>query len=208
MKPIRNQDDFDEALKALLSDSPELHQITSQLEKITPKLHPPGFAGLVKIVIAQQVSTTSAEAVHMRLKHAIGDIGPNNFLEAGEEAWIKAGLTRAKQATLKGLATAIIYGELDLVELSKQPAEDAVKTITAYKGIGPWTAEVYLLMCVGHPDIFPAGDLALQEAIKLAQKLETRPDEAKTREIATEWTPYRGIAANIFWTYYAHVKGG
>ena len=92
--------------------------------------------------------------------------------------------------------------------LAEKPAEEAMADMTALKGIGPWTGEVYLLFCAGHPDIFPAGDLALQEAIRHAFNLENRPSEKDTRVIAETWSPHRGVAARLFWSYYRTIKKG
>ena len=128
--------------------------------------------------------------------------------EAGEPDWIAIGLSRAKQKTLSGLSKAILNGNLPIDTLSGMPAEEALIRLTALKGIGPWTAEVYLLFCAGHPDIFPAGDLALQEGIRHAFDLPERPNEKEARKHAEKWKPYRGIAARLFWSYYKVLKDG
>ncbi|MEM9280141.1 MAG: DNA-3-methyladenine glycosylase 2 family protein, partial [Pseudomonadota bacterium] len=159
-----------------------------------------------RIIIGQQVSRASADAIHGRFVEYINPQTPETFLKEGEETWIKIGLSRAKQKTLSGLCEVILSGELSIDSLAKQPAETAIGEMTALNGIGPWTAEVYLLFCAGHPDIFPAGDLALQEGIRHAFNMKERPDEKETRAIASKWTPYRGIAARLFWSYYAHTK--
>lgn len=208
MNPIRNEDDVKDGLSRLLELDPALRSIAELAGDLPLRLQEPGFAGLARIIIGQQVSTASAAAIHARFVKHIAPITPSAFLEAGEPVWIEIGLSRAKQSTLEGLAKALTSSELDLAEIPQLPADEAIANLTALKGIGPWTAEVYLLFSAGHPDIFPAGDLALQEAIKIAFKLETRPNEKETREIASKWTPQRGIAARLFWAYYKEVKSG
>ncbi|MDJ0613873.1 MAG: DNA-3-methyladenine glycosylase [Rhizobiaceae bacterium] len=208
MKPIRNIEDVNDGLKQLLKLDPNLLAIAKQVGDLPLRLQEPGFAGLARIVIGQQVSTASAAAIHARFVKHISPLTPSAFLEAGEPAWIEIGLSRAKQSTLEGLAKVLTSGELDLALVTQLPAEDAIAQLTALKGIGPWTAEVYLLFSAGHPDIFPAGDLALQEAIKMAFNLDTRPDEKEVRNKAVKWSPYRGIAARLFWAYYRDVKTG
>jgi DNA-3-methyladenine glycosylase II len=122
-------------------------------------------------------------------------------LRTSAETLRAVGQSGAKVRTLTGIAAAAADG-FDLIAVHDLPAEEAVKTMTALKGIGPWTAEIYLLFCVGHPDIFPAGDLALQVGVQEGLKMRSRPDEKKLRKIAEKWTPWRGIAARLFWVYY------
>lgn len=210
MKPklttIRTDDDISSGLKKLLTQDPRLITISEIAGRLPLRLQDPGFAGLARIIIGQHVSTASASAIHGRFVNEITPITPHNFLEARPDAWIEIGLTRAKQATIKNLAEQIISGELDLEALIKLPAQEAIKNLTALKGIGPWTAEVYLLFSAGHPDIFAAGDLAVREAVRQAFEMEERPSEKELREIAKLWTPYRGIATRLFWTYYEKKK--
>jgi len=120
---------------------------------------------------------------------------------------VEAGLSRPKQRTLTALATAICNGGLDLDRTGALPAEEAIRYLTAIHGIGPWTAEIYLLFCIGHPDIFPAGDLALQVAVGQALGLETRPSHREVTRIAESWAPWRGIAARLFWAHYRTIAG-
>lgn len=208
MKPIRTEDDVKLGLAELLALDPELNPIANLAGDLPLRLQEPGFAGLARIVIGQQVSTASASAIHARFVKHISPPTPARFLEAGEPTWIDVGLSRAKQATLAGLASSLASGTLDLGEIPQLPAQEAIEKLTAMKGIGPWTAEVYLLFCAGHPDIFPAGDLALQEALKIAFNLKTRPNDKETRVLAAKWTPHRGIAARLFWAYYKQAKTG
>ncbi|HKN30965.1 MAG TPA: DNA-3-methyladenine glycosylase 2 family protein, partial [Roseiarcus sp.] len=104
------------------------------------------------------------------------------------------------------LSETVATGELDLAGLAALDAEEAHERLVAVKGVGPWTADIFLLFCLGHPDAFPAGDLALQEAAKLALGLKARPDAARLERIAERWRPWRGVAARMLWAYYRGVK--
>ena len=107
---------------------------------------------------------------------------------------------------MRALAAAVVEGGLDLASMAALDAEDAHKALITVKGVGPWTADIFLLFCLGHPDAFPAGDLALQEAAKLALNLKRRPDAARLERIAERWRPWRGVAARMLWAYYRGVK--
>ncbi|MGA2494840.1 MAG: DNA-3-methyladenine glycosylase 2 family protein [Roseiarcus sp.] len=165
----------------------------------------PGFAGLVAIIVSQQVSVASANAMVARLQAAFSPLDAASVL-AADEATLKAcGLSQAKMNALKALAEATANG-LDLSALAALEAEAAHDALIAVKGIGPWTADLFLLFCLGHPDAFPAGDLALQEAARLALGLKQRPDARKLEQIAERWRPLRGVAARLLWAYYRGVK--
>lgn len=165
-----------------------------------------GFAGLAAIIVAQQVSTASATAIFGRLQARIAPLEAPAIAQATEEELRACGLSNAKVRALHALAQAIIHGGLDLTGLGTLDAEDAHKALVAVKGVGPWTADVFLLFCLGHPDAFPAGDVALQEAAKLALNLKQRPDAARLERIAERWRPLRGVAAHMLWAYYRGVK--
>jgi len=165
----------------------------------------PGFAGLVAIIVSQQVSVASANAMVARLHAAFSPLDAASVL-AADEAKLKAcGLSQAKMNALKALAEATATG-LDLAGLAALEAEAAHDALIAVKGVGPWTADLFLLFCLGHPDAFPAGDLALQEAARLALGLKQRPDARKLEKIAERWRPLRGVAARLLWAYYRAVK--
>jgi DNA-3-methyladenine glycosylase II len=165
----------------------------------------PGFAGLVAIIVSQQVSVASANAMVARLQAAFATLDAAS-VRAADEAKLKAcGLSQAKMNALRALAEATLGG-LDLAGLAALEAEAAHEALVAVKGIGPWTADLFLLFCLGHPDAFPAGDLALQEAARLALGLRKRPDARRLERIAERWRPLRGVAARLLWAYYRGVK--
>ena len=166
----------------------------------------PGFAGLAAIIVSQQVSVASASAIFGRLEARVAPLEAARLAAATDEDLRGCGLSAPKIRALRAVAEAIAEGRLDLEGLSALDAEDAHRALVAVKGIGPWTADIFLLFCLGHPDAFPAGDLALQEAAKLALALKTRPDAARLERIAERWRPWRGVAARMLWAYYRAVK--
>ncbi|WP_225873952.1 DNA-3-methyladenine glycosylase family protein [Terrihabitans soli] len=167
----------------------------------------PGYAGLVWVVMGQQISVAAAKAIMARLEALLGTVTPQAVLKVSDEDLRAAGLSRQKIATLRESAMAVKKG-LDLEALKGVEAEEAVATLCAVKGIGRWTAEVYLLFALGHPDIFPAGDLALQESARLAFDLDARPKEKELLSRAEAWRPHRAAAARLLWAYYRVARSG
>jgi len=207
LKSINSQKDVETGLVELGALDAELKPIISMVPHVPLRREQTGFPGLCRIIIGQHVSTASASAIHTRFVERINPVSPESYLAANETTLIEIGLTRAKQATLSTLSNAIVSNTLDLEALAEMTAQDAIQKLTGLKGIGPWTAEVYLLFCVGHRDVFAAGDLAVREAVRMAFDMEERPSEQELRQIATRWAPQRGIATRLFWSYYEHVKG-
>ena len=205
---IKSRKEIDEGLVFLKQADSKFHALLDKCEEIPLRLEKPGFAGLSRIIIAQQVSRASAQAITKRFEETVLPLNPQRFLELGETAWIEIGLSRAKQKALQNLSEMVLAGELDLENICKLDAQSAIARLIAIKGIGPWTAEVYLLFCAGHPDIFPTGDIALQEAVRVAFNMDKRPDEKHLKKIAQTWSPWRGIAARVFWAYYSYLKDG
>lgn len=165
-----------------------------------------GFAGLAAIVMGQQLSTGSAAAIWGRLDAAFPNLCADDVMSATDDTLRGLGLSRAKVATLRAMAAAVTTGTLAFYDLSGLEAERAREILVAVPGIGPWTAEVYLLFCLGHPDVFPAGDLALQEAARLAFGLPARPGARGLATLAEGWRPWRGVAAYILWAHYRVAK--
>jgi DNA-3-methyladenine glycosylase II len=161
---------------------------------------------MAAIIVAQQVSTASATAIFGRLQARVVPLEAAEIEKATEEDLRACGLSNAKIRALRAVAQAIAEDGLDLAGLGALDAEDAHNALVAVKGVGPWTADVFLLFCLGHPDAFPAGDVALQEAAKLALNLKRRPDAQRLERIAERWRPLRGVAARMLWAYYRGVK--
>ena len=196
-----------EATERLRAKDPELIERLIAIGGAPPLRHrEAGFAGLAAIIASQQVSTASATAIFGRLQARIVPLEAAEIAKATEEELRACGLSNAKIRALHALAQAIVEGGLDLRSLGGLDAEDAHRALVAVKGVGPWTADIFLLFCLGHPDAFPAGDLALQEAAKLALNLKRRPDAARLERIAERWRPLRGVAARMLWAYYRGVK--
>lgn len=166
----------------------------------------PGFAGLVSIIVSQQLSTASAGAIWARLLAAVEPLTPETLLAAGDEDLRRAGLSGPKIRILRDAASAVVTGAIGLDELPELPAEEAKARLTALRGVGPWTADIYLMFCLGHPDAFAPGDLALQEAARLALGLDRRPDATSLAGLAERWRPWRTVAAGVLWAYYRQVK--
>lgn len=165
-----------------------------------------GFEGLAGIIVAQQLSVASANAIWTRTCATLHPLCPETVASADEEQMRQAGLSRPKQRTLKAIAEAILDGRLVLDGLAEAGADAVHAHLTQVKGIGPWTADIYLLFCLGHADAFAPGDLALQEAAKLAFGLKSRPSPERLTRLAKKWSPWRGVAARLLWAYYAVAK--
>lgn len=161
-----------------------------------------GFAALVKIILEQQVSLASAEAVFLKLESTVSVVTPERILDLSGDGLRSLGFTRQKAACCEGLAESMMSGRLDLASLSRLSDEDAHSALVSIKGIGPWTANIYLLMALRRPDIWPSGDLALAESIKRLKGLENRPAYDEQLDIAGNWKPWRSVAARILWNDY------
>ena len=172
-----------------------------------PRRRAPGFAGLAQIVVGQQVSTQSAAAIWSRLAAALDPPTPDAVARSSDDLLREAGLSRPKIRTLRAISDAIASGSLALEDLDRMAADDAHRALCAVHGIGPWTADIYLMFCLGHADAWPAGDLALQHAVGAALGLPDRPDARAMAEIGERWRPARGAAALLFWAYYRVLKG-
>jgi DNA-3-methyladenine glycosylase II len=166
----------------------------------------PGFASLISIIVSQQVSRASADAIFGRLIKLADPLTPDALLAADDSLFREAGLSRPKQRAVVSTSQAVLGG-LDLSGLCDLDAEEAIAAMTAVPGIGRWTAEVYLLSAAGHPDVFPARDVALQTAVGHAFGIDPRPGEKALIEIAESWAPHRGVASRLFWSYYREIRG-
>ena len=192
-------------LEGLAARDERLAIAIARAGEVTLRQSPRGFEGIARIVCGQQLSVASARAIWGRLE-ALGAITPEIYLGLNEPALRATGLSRGKYETIKGVALACVQGELDFPAIEAMAAEDAIAALVRLKGIGLWTAEIYLLFCTGHPDIFPAGDLALQKAVEHAFSMPARPAIKDLIALAQPWSPHRGAAAIMFWRYFAAMK--
>lgn len=206
MQRIVTLDDISRGLDALVALDPRLEAVRAAAGEVPLRLSEPGFHSLASIIVAQQVSRASAEAIFGRLTGLLDPLTAEAVLAADEAVFRDAGLSRPKQRGLLAVAQAVADG-LDLHHLCLLDAGEAIAALTAVPGIGPWTAECYLLFAAGHPDVFPARDVALQSAVGHALGIAPRPPEKALIGLAESWSPWRGVASRLFWAYYRELKG-
>ncbi len=168
---------------------------------------PPGYAAMVQIILEQQVSLESAWAVYKRLEVKTGKVTPENVAELGAAGLHKLGFTRQKAEYCYDLGVALINGEFSFTSLQKLSDDDARKTLLKIRGIGRWTADIYLLNALRRPDTWPHGDLALAAAAQAVLGLKTRPDYDELDKLAEQWAPWRAVAARILWLDYLKERG-
>src|SRR5437764_8627569 len=203
---LNSQADLDDAIAALVKQDKRLKPILELTGMPALRQREPGFAGLAAIVCGQQLSTASAAAIWGRVSAAFDPFHHDALRRARADRLGRLGLSAAKIKTLKNLARELAAERLNLEVLAEEDADAAHNTLTRLHGIGPWTADVYLLFCLRHSDAWPAGDLAVQEAIKIGLGLKTRPTARQMAPLAEPWRPLRGAAAHLWWSYYRVLK--
>ncbi|MGL4240360.1 MAG: DNA-3-methyladenine glycosylase family protein [Beijerinckiaceae bacterium] len=203
---IQTEADIAEAVTALEAEC-------TVMRRVTPLTgHPPlrrsreGFDGLLWIIVGQQVSVAAGNAIWAKFAANVPERTPVRLLSTPEAVLKASGLSAPKIRTMLAVSDAMAKGSLDLDALAHMEADAAKAAMTQVKGIGPWTADIYLMFCLGHADAFAPGDLALQEAIRMAFRLDERPDARETELIAVRWKPWRGVAARLLWAYYKVMK--
>ncbi|MDH3743985.1 MAG: DNA-3-methyladenine glycosylase 2 family protein [Acidobacteriota bacterium] len=162
----------------------------------------PGFPTLVCIILEQQVSIASARATFEKLRDAAEPLEPGSFLCLTPARLRKIGFSRQKAGYCRGLAGSIESGEVDLDAIGRLPGAAARGKLLAIKGVGPWTADIYLLMALGRPDVWPPGDLALVKAAQGVKRLRSLPDRARFEKLGEPWRPWRSVAARLLWHHY------
>jgi len=203
---IETETDLAAALAALAAQDPRLVEVVAASGPVTLRRRPGGFEGLVRIVMAQQLSTASADAIWTRLRAAYEPFDHTALLRARTAKLQRVGLSAPKIRTVKAIARAVADGEIAFEALAGMPADEAHAVMTKVHGVGPWTTDIYLLFCLGHGDAWPAGDLALQEAARIALALEARPTAKQMVTLGEAWRPWRGVAAHLLWAYYRVLK--
>src|ERR1700730_9595052 len=203
---LHNETDLDAALAILTAGDVRLAKLIDVAGRPTLRRRPAGFPGLCAIICSQQLSTASAAAIWGRLAASFAPFHHDAIRQARAARLARLGLSRPKIKTLKAISAAIAKGAIDLEALAGMAAHDAQAAFTALRSMGPWTADIYLLFCLGHAGPWPAGDLALQEAARLAFGLKQRPVSKDMITLAEQWRPWRGVAAHLLWTYYRTVK--
>ena len=170
-------------------------------------IHPPGFSGIVLSILSQQVSLESAQATFFKLENSIGLVKPEEFLSLDDDKLLAIGFSRQKASYVRGIAQEIIAEELDLVDLEYMDNDQARTRLMELRGIGPWTADTYLLFALRRSDAWPSGDLALEKAVQEVRGLTTILGTKEVDRIANKWKPWRAVAARILWHYYLNVRG-
>jgi DNA-3-methyladenine glycosylase II len=203
---LNTQADLDDAIKALVKQDPRLKPVLKMAGMPALRRREPGFTGLSAIVCGQQLSVASAAAIWGRVSKAFDPFHHDAVRKARTDRLGRLGLSAAKIKTLKALARDLAAERINLDILAETDADVAHDTLTALHGIGPWTADIYLLFCLGHGDAWPAGDLAVQEAMRIGLGLTTRPTVKQMAPLAEPWRPLRGAAAHLWWAYYHAVK--
>lgn len=193
---------LDQAITALVAADRRLHAVVERAGKpqfVARRKH--GFEALISIVVSQQLSTAAADTIFARVKQKVIPFEPATVLAADPQILRACGLSAPKQKHMKTIAAAIVGGTLDLKRVRRLADDEARAHLTAVKGIGPWTADIYLMSSLGRADIWPVGDVALQAAIARALKLKKRPNEKGMETLSKSWRPWRTIAARLFWIH-------
>ena len=199
---VRTRDTLDHSCAALAAIEPAFAQVVQRFGRPEPRSGEPGAHTLLRTIVGQQVSVAAARSMWSKLEAAYGSPPDlRRLLGASDEELRAAGISRQKAGYVRSLAQLVLSGELDLEQL---PADDeeAIALLTRIKGIGRWSAEIYLLFAEGRPDVWPAGDLAVQVEIGRLLGLAERPSERQVREVAEAWRPHRGAAALLAWHSY------
>jgi DNA-3-methyladenine glycosylase II len=203
---IHTESDLQRGIAALIALDPRFAPVFERTGLPPLRRREGGFAGLAQIIMGQQLSTASAAAIYGRLVAIADPFDQHAILRARKDRLLRIGLSNAKVKALKEIAKAIEAKQIDLGALADIPADAAHAALIKLHGIGPWTADLYLLACLGHADAWPAGDLALQEAARLAFGRAKRPTTQEMGPLAEPWRPYRAVAARLLWSYYRVMK--
>ncbi len=192
------------AMEALAARDPDIAEAYARCGLPPERSSEPGFAGLIRMIAGQQVSVQSARAIIGRLEERVDPLTAGQFLKASEEDLKAVGLSRPKLRYGRILAEEIASGALDIDGLAGLEDDVAIAELTRVKGIGQWTAEIYLLFALGRPDVWPVGDLALCVAAQHLKKLEDRPEPRSMLALGEAWRPYRSTVARFLWHLYRH----
>ena len=203
---LHTETDLQAGLAQLVLADPRLIPVVEKAGVFALRRREAGYAGLCAIVCGQQLSTAAAATIRDRLFAAFDPFHHDAIRVARTDKLRRLGLSAGKIKSIKEIGKAVAKGRIDLTAVGNMDADVAHTTLTALHGVGPWTADIYLLFCLGHADAFPSGDLAVQESARIAFGLRKRPDAKALTKIAEAWRPWRGVAAHLLWAYYHAVK--
>lgn len=198
--------DLRAGLAQLILADPRLVPVAEKAGAFALRRREAGFPGLCAIVCGQQLSTASAAAIRARLFAAFDPFHHETVRRARTDKLKRLGLSAPKIKSIREIGKAVAQRRIDLTKVGEMDADAAHAALTALHGVGPWSADIYLLFCLGHADAFPAGDLAVQESARIAFGLRKRPDAKRLTKMAEAWRPWRGVAAHLLWAYYHAVK--
>ena len=204
---ILNEDLFAEGVRVLSVRDAHLAEVVKKYGQPPLWIREPGFPTLIYIILEQQVSLASARAAYNRLLQAVEPLTPRRFLKLTDTELKTIGFSRQKTLYTRLLAEEIANRRLDLKKLHASQDRDAHNRLTALKGIGNWTADIYLLSALRRPDIWPVGDLALATAVQEVKCLRKRPSPEKLEKLSQPWKPWRAVAARLFWYAYLCKRG-
>ncbi|MDA7948641.1 MAG: DNA-3-methyladenine glycosylase 2 family protein [Hyphomicrobiaceae bacterium] len=199
---IESETDISEATAALTDACRHMAKVYEVTGKPPLRRRENGFPGLARIIVGQQLSVASASAIWNRLERAVKPFDAETYLRKRAPTLRRCGLSAGKMTTLKGIARAVASGQLDLAALADATDVEIKETLTTLKGVGPWTADIYIMFCLGRADGWAPGDLALRYAAQESCGLKEIPDEAEMVTLAEQWRPWRSVAARMLWAYY------
>jgi DNA-3-methyladenine glycosylase II len=204
---LLTEESFAEAVRELARRDAHLAAVLKSHGQPPLWVRDPGFPTLVYIILEQQVSLASARAAYQRLQAAAHPLTPKRFLQLTDTELKQIGFSRQKTLYARLLADSLVQGHFDLGHLLDLHDEAARKMLVALKGIGNWTADIYLLSALRRPDIWPVGDLALATAVQEVKRLRTRPSPERLEKMSAPWRPFRAVAARLFWHAYLCKRG-
>ncbi len=203
---IETENDLREGVEALCKREPQFEKVYAAIGLPPLRRRPPGLPGLLEIITGQQISILAAAAIWQRVEAKLAPFDPTIMAQLDDSAYIECGLSRPKIRTIRAILAEILDGKLLLTNIEAAENSQIFSSLTAVKGIGPWTAQLYLLTSLGRTDVWPVGDLALQESAKLLFDLKTRPNEKQMLTLAEPWQPWRAVAARLLWSHYRLVR--
>lgn len=207
LRPVLDEGAFARGVRFLAGRDEHLAAVVKTYGQPPLWVREPGFPTLVFIILEQQVSLASARATFGRLRAASNRLTPKRFLKFTDAELLRIGFSRQKTLYTRLLAQSLAYRYFNLRDLHELHDDAARKMLLAFKGIGGWTADIYLLSALRRPDIWPTGDLALATAVQEVKRLRQRPSPEKLEALSTPWKPWRAVAARLFWHAYLSKRG-
>jgi DNA-3-methyladenine glycosylase II len=189
-------------MEALVEIDGDIAHAVEQVGFPAPRLRPIGFGTMFATIVSQQISTDAARAISGRVLDLMGDISPKSLLDVDPGALRSAGMSYRKIEYARGLAEAIVDGRLDLLAMRNQTDEEVIAAITALRGFGPWSAEIYLMFSLRRRDVFPAGDLALRSSLGKLKGFDGKLTPKQARDLVAHWSPWRSVGALFLWHYH------